>query len=320
MATTASMTTRSRLELFREFLSFFWLRPENALLVALRAEAYARTLPLMGDGPAADVSCGDGVFTFITSGGRLTPESDMFRSVRMDAAFRDEKYDAFDHFSPERYGVSVAQPAPIGFALGTDWKDTLLAKAKVLGFYERLLQHDNNRPLPLEDASFAYVYSNSAYWVDNFEAHLRDLVRITRPGGHLVFEMKHSRLLERGVAQWAGFMGERAVEVLDAGRAATWKGLRSIEDLRSILGSLDGTRVVEFSPIYGGLPVRMWDVGLRPLFTPLARLANGVSEELRAEAKAEWCAICESLLAHYLDGYRVEEDDAIEHLVVLERV
>ena len=315
----AAADPSSRIELFREFLSFFWLRPENALLLALRAEAYARTLPLMGNGPAADVSCGDGVFSFITCGGRLTAGSDMFRSVRMDRAFRDEKYDAFDHFDAQAYGVSVKSPAELRYDLGTDWKDALLQKAAVLDFHRRLMRHDNNEPLPLEDASFAYVYSNSAYWVDNFEGHLRDLVRITQPGGHLVFEMKHSRILESGMNQWADVMGARALGILDAGRAATWRGLRSLAELRDILGSLPGTRIVEITPVYGGLPVRMWDIGLRPLFTPLARLANGVPEEVRAEAKAEWCAICEAVLSDYLASYRASDDDAVEHLIVLER-
>ena len=57
---------------FKEFLKFFWLRPENALLLSLIAEAYQSTLKYFGDGSnTIDVSCGVGVFSFIVLGGTL---------------------------------------------------------------------------------------------------------------------------------------------------------------------------------------------------------------------------------------------------------
>ena len=71
-----------RKELFKKFIKFFWLRPENALLLSIRSEKYSSTFNLLGE-MNMDISCGDGVFTFLTMGGELSDESDMFRSVNI---------------------------------------------------------------------------------------------------------------------------------------------------------------------------------------------------------------------------------------------
>ena len=38
-----------RTKYFQQFLRFFWLRPESALLLAIRTEKYASTTELMGE-------------------------------------------------------------------------------------------------------------------------------------------------------------------------------------------------------------------------------------------------------------------------------
>ena len=81
---------------FKEFLKFFWLRPENALLLSLRAEAYQSTLKYFGDGSnTIDVSCGDGVFSFIVLSGTLSNKTDMFRSLDLTSE-RKGNFDSFD--------------------------------------------------------------------------------------------------------------------------------------------------------------------------------------------------------------------------------
>ena len=65
-----------RKELFNKFIKFFWLRPENALMTSIRSQKYSSTSNLLGE-MNMDISCGDGVFTFLTMGGELSDESDM---------------------------------------------------------------------------------------------------------------------------------------------------------------------------------------------------------------------------------------------------
>ena len=66
--------------LFKSFLNFFWLRPENALIFSLKADKlnfYKKYFK----GNSIDISCGNGIFTFLTFGGRISEKNDMYQSL-----------------------------------------------------------------------------------------------------------------------------------------------------------------------------------------------------------------------------------------------
>ncbi|GIQ62824.1 hypothetical protein PACILC2_13920 [Paenibacillus cisolokensis] len=306
-----------RLYYFRQFLNHFWLRPENALLLALRAESFKKTFNFFDDAEASiDVSCGDGVFSFIANGGQISADSDMFRSLRFGK--REGDFDAFDCFD-DTYKMNVIKEADRKFKYGIDWKSSLLAKASKLNFYQNTLVHDNNNKLPFEDESFQYVYTNSAYWVAKFEEHIKDLFRITASHGHIVLQIKTNNILQLSSRYYAPFMGEKFHTIIDAGRMSTWKGLRSKEDILNMIISFGNVDILSVEPIYGGLLARIWDIGLRPLFNPLARMANSLSDEERVSIKKEWNEILFDLFEESLQKYKSSENDAIEYLIVLEK-
>jgi hypothetical protein len=251
-------------------------------------------------------------------GGELSSETDMFHSLNVENTFREGDQDHFDSYD-EDYSVGIEKAPGLNYDYGTDWKPNLLSKAAHLDFYTDLIEHDNNEPLPFEDGSMTYVYNNSAYWVDRFAFHLQYLVRVTESGGHVVLEMKTEAIKEYTSRNYAPFMGDRFHEIIDAGRLSTWKGLRSKEEILRILEELDNCHVHTVEPLYGGLPVQMWDIGLRPLFAPLSKMANGISAEQRVEVKEEWCTILYELFEDYLGQYEPEEETAVEYMIVLEK-
>ncbi len=309
-----------RKDYFKEFLNWFWLRPENALLLAIRAERYHSTLKYFGKGDkTVDISCGDGVFSFITFGGSLSSKTDMFRSVKTEKTFRKEDYDAFDHFDESDYLVEIEDKPDRSYEYGTDWKENLLKKADKLDFYNKLIQHDNNNSLPFPDEEMKYVYSNSTYWVDNFKFHLKDLVRITEEGGHIILEIKVKSIKNHTSRNYLPSMGEKFHEIIDAGRLSTWKGLRSKEKVIKILKNIEGVEIKRIEPIYGGLPVKIWDIGLRPIFNPLVKMANNLSPEKRVKVKEEWNQIFYNMFEHLLTNYEATDDTAVEYLIVLEK-
>ena len=59
-----------RLDRLNRFTHAYWLRPENAYWMTLRSLALKQR-PFSS--PSADVSCGDGVFSFLHAGGELDP-------------------------------------------------------------------------------------------------------------------------------------------------------------------------------------------------------------------------------------------------------
>ena len=204
----------NRSDYFRKFLNFFWLRPENALLLAIRAEKYRETVKFMGS-YNIDVSCGDGVFSFITMGGELSSESDMFRGMKKIRE-RVGDYDVFDYYN-DSYFVNVIKKPDYFYNLGTDWKENLLKKAKLLNYYDELKVHDNNKAFDLKNESVDYVYSNSFYWVEEYIKHLKDLIRTLKSGGYLVLEIKTSAIKNFTSKVYAPFMGDRFHSIIDAG-------------------------------------------------------------------------------------------------------
>lgn len=310
---------KTREDYLKEFLNFFWLRPENALMLAIRAEKYASEL-LAGpkDKKIIDISCGDGVFSFVTAGGELSEDTDMFQAID-NSRKRVGNFDAFDFFE-ETYKINRKRTPEIQVTTGTDWKDSLLKKAGKLGFYENLIQHDNNQPLPIATESYDLAYSNSAYWVENFEAHLKDISRITRPGGRIVLEMKIDNIKQFNSMNYAQhLLGTDACELLDAGRLETWKGLRSYAEVKRILSDIPDTHLIKAEPIYGGLLAQMWDIGLRPLFNPLTKMASTCPEHIRQEAKKEWNETLFQLSSQYIRNYSCNAEEAIEWIFVLEK-
>ena len=66
-------------ELLRRYLNIYWLRPENAFWTVLRSLAWRQVaMP----SPSIDLSCGDGVFSFVHAGGAFGPSFDVFQSER----------------------------------------------------------------------------------------------------------------------------------------------------------------------------------------------------------------------------------------------
>ena len=307
----------SRKQYLEQYLNWFWLRPENALMLTIRAEKFSSTFKYF-DSDSLDVSCGDGVFSFIAGGGLLGFDSDMFMSVD-NTKPRLGNFDAFD-FYDEAYKVDILKPPSINFSHGSDWKMNLINKAENLNWYKNLFVHDNNLTFPFKNNIFGYIYSNSTYWVQQFDEHINDLVRLLRPGGYLVLEVKTTNIEKYSSYEYACDMfGIKACELFDAGRRSTWKGLKSLGEYRKFFDNIKELELIEEKPVYGDMLVQIWDIGLRPLFNPLSKMANGLDEQTRREVKKEWVETVYNLAEHYVTNYEAEIDSAVEYLYVLRK-
>ena len=127
--------------LFKSFLNFFWLRPENALIFSLKADKlnfYKKYFK----GNSIDISCGNGIFTFLTFGGRISEKNDMYQSLDYG------NKDIYDKY--ENYNIKIDYSPKKKFLYGSDWKKNLLKKSKKLKFYKKLILHDNNFKFPFK--------------------------------------------------------------------------------------------------------------------------------------------------------------------------
>ncbi|MHC4611383.1 MAG: class I SAM-dependent methyltransferase, partial [Planctomycetota bacterium] len=267
---SAERTTRS--QRLRRFLSAYWLRPENAFWMALRSEVLACS-PWRR--PCVDISCGDGVFSFLHAGGLLDDDFDVFWGTAPLEGSAGEHADAFDYVD-ESYRPIVLRPPDYAIDVGTDWKPNLLTKAGLLGLYEELLVHDNNEPLPFDDGAFRTVYCNAAYWVRNIDGFCREIRRITNDDGCVLLEVKLDSVLRYTLGRYRKVLGDRFLNIVARGRAGTWPTIadRATWEARFTRAGLAVERAI---PFVTRTHAHLWDVGLRPIAPMLIELANSVT-------------------------------------------
>lgn len=285
---------------FDALLNVFWLRPETALWRELDIRAMQE---FSLKSPALDIGCGDGIFAFVRSGGRFSPEFDAFRAMSgLDKFF--ENVDVFDAFDA-KVSPAVTSVPTYRISCGFDHKANLLSKAGQLGLYDTLKEGDANQKLPFEDASFMSIFSNIVYWLDDPQAVLKEIGRILRPGGQACLMLPNQTLPEfsfynqlyvkTGDKKWA------FLEKLDRGRFSD-----NIRQARSrsaweAMFKQAGLAVAAHKAHLSKTVVQTWDIGLRPLFPVLHRMAGAVSPEKLPEIKREWVAIMRQFLEPLAD-------------------
>lgn len=293
-------------ELLSDALALYWLRPENGLAVA----SYCLRGIDLAPGPdqtAADFACGDGVNTFFKCGGRLDFGFDVFGDAVHPASAKEvaeKSIDVFDHGN-DAYAPAVSSRPSHRYAAGTDHKETLLAKAAKLGFYDDLILGDLREEPGTDDESLDLAYCNSLYWVTEADAALKHILRKVRPGGRLVFDVMTDRRANLQFGNLTPTMPEAWRALMDRGRQHNNPGLRSERGWDRLFAAEGAAEIVEKRDIFPTAIAIAWTVGLRPLFPALNRMAHAVPPDRRMAIKQEWV---ETLVELLLPLLAVPED------------
>ena len=270
-----------------QFLNVFWLRPETAMWRCIDANAMQefafRT-------PSMDFGCGDGVFSFLRSGGEFNNSFDVFQATTgLDKFFENKDvYDAFD----EKLAPTVVQRPSYQIDVAFDHKENLLKKAATLGLYKSFKVGDGNAPLPFGDKAFASIFSNIVYWLDNPRAVLSELRRVLHDDGEICLMLPDKLLLDysfynslyvkTGNPSWSW------LERLDRGRLSdNIKQAKSGDEWEEIFHGC-GLRVFSHTRHLSKPVIQMWDIGLRPLFPALMNMVWAIDPEKLPEIKAEF--------------------------------
>jgi len=291
-AHTAS--TRPPETLLRRYLNTLWLRPENALWMTLRSLTMSRCDLRR---PAVDVSCGDGVFLFLHLGGEFDPDFDVFTSVGHLDDVRTRHANVFDHVDAH-YVPTVVAPPRMRVDLGTDAKPAMLEKARRLPLYDRLLEHDNNAPLPIPHHAFASVYCNAAYWIRNIDAFLADLAGITAPTGRVILHVKLTAMRAYTLDAFRGVLGDRFLDIVGRGRMDCWPTLADRKTWETRFCRA-GLTIHDVTPIASRTHAHLWDVGLRPIAPLLMKMVRAINPRTRASIKREWVDLFLELLTPF---------------------
>ncbi len=278
--------------LLRRFLEAYWLRPENAFWMTLRSA----TLQQAGfRAPVADLACGDGVYTFLHSGGALHPDFDVFLGAVPHDDTSNLRHDMFDA-SSERYQPEILQGPTERIDLGLDLKPALLEKARRLHLYDRLVQHDANRPLSIPDASLRTIYCNAAYWVREIDAFLREIHRTLTPDGRAILQVKLDSLNRYTLEPHRAALGDAFLDIIGRGRRDCWPTLAARSEWERRFAAA-GFHIESATPFITRTHAYLWEVGLRPIAPLLVRMANALTANTRATIKRDWVDLFMHLLA-----------------------
>ena len=291
----------------RSYLQLNWLRPENALLSVFKSKCFA---DIEFNSPSIDISCADGIFTFIHLGGKFHEDFDYYKSTRAKEFNHSSFIDIYDSYD-ESYDPKIVEKPSSTIDYGTDWKQALLNKSSKLKLYKNLVLHDNNvTPLPFNDNFFKTIYSNSVYWVQNVENLLSDINRILHPDGLAILEVMTPSHLET-LKNLASYLSPRAISILDRKRTETMPGLHTAKEWKEIMLNA-GFEIKEIRSVYPHkMIIDFWNIGLRPIAHLLIRMAYDIEEKERMEIKKEWVEIFFELfkpLISLKQTYSIDDD------------
>lgn len=268
--------------MLKTLLNAYWLRPETALWRACDIKAMRG---FNFSSPSLDIGCGDGVFSFIRAGGVPSEDFDVFSVGNLDAY--SSNVDVYDVSSS--IDIAISRRPTYQIDVGIDHKPNLLNRACKLGLYRKLMAADANARLPFDDDSFTSVFSNVIYWLDEPSHVLREIRRVLKPRGNVCF------LLPDNTFQKVRFR----YPILDRGRSDNIKHARS--DWPQLIESA-GMRVLSHGMHLGPAIVQFWDVGLRPIFPALKKMADSIPSSKLPAIKKEWVSMLMPLLSPLIES------------------
>lgn len=269
-----------------DLLNVFWLRPETALFRSIDIRAMEDFAFVS---PSLDLGCGDGIFSFIRAGGKFSPSFDAFQSMANMGLFF-QKFDVFD--SSRKISPTVIRRPNYLIDFALDHKKNLLSKAAALGLYRNLRIGDADKGLPFPDDTFNSIFSNIVYWLKDPAKAFAEIARVLKPGGRCCV-MLPNRTFPEFSFYYRMVMQKRRkefrfLEKLDRGRLAdNIKQAKSAEEWTKLAAS-SGLRVVSHKAHLSKTVIEIWDIGLRPLFPVLHKMASNLDRKTAATLKREW--------------------------------
>ena len=290
----------------KQLMNYYWLRPETVLW-RLRDIELLQNIELKGR--SLDLCCGDGIYSFIRSGGEFSTAYDAFVDVKkVDKFFDGEDIyaDCLDSWDPSFIKKFPKNKIDVGY----DWKQGLLDKAERLGLYGELIQGDANEKLNLPDESFDSVFSNAIYWMNNIEGLLGELNRVLTDSGQLVVSVPDQGFVDSSL--YGKFIKQNQlvpeyVTKLDRGRFHdNFQTVRSDEDWQ-LLFKESNFKVVEHKKYLSSQTIEAWDIGLRPFSPYLIRMQHKLSPKDLLDIKTDWVNEITPIAFEYFQGESLRE-------------
>ena len=270
--------------------------------------------------PSLDLGAGNGLLSFVSMGGELSPNYDFFTNAGgLDSFFKGG--DIYNSFSKAGKPEYILKKPDYIIDIALDHKENLLKQAEFLGVYKKLIAADANKTWPLEEKSLESVISNVLYWLSDKHHSFRELHRVLRKGGKVFLFLQTKNFtkfcLSYHPEDFPGY--EKTLRVLNRSRKESHLWQTDIGEIEQLAGQY-GFEVLHHQYCYSKFFLTMWDIGLRPLSPVLIDMANSFSPEKRKQYKEKWVDILHEILQPiYNEETRKELSDGGYLYVVLEK-
>ena len=287
---------KSTASILESFLNFYWIRPEVAVwrtldVILLRSINFYK--------PIIDLGCGDGSFAFTLFNGKTSNTFDIYKTISNTKGFYDDE----DIHTHRKIIYPTITKKPIKqIQVGLDQKKSLIEKASTFHIYEKLIQHDLEKPLPFENAIFNTVFSNVFYWLHNIENVLSESSRICKKNGKIILFLPDSEFKKHLIYTLYKKHGYEWARILDRGIYQNIaKHSYTHHQWERIFSKLGLSVVLHYNYLSPNL-VNLWNVITRPYSPYVIELANQVNITKRNDIKKRVIRELKPLLVSILNN------------------
>ena len=240
--------------------------------------------------PSLDLGCGDGTFSFLRANGEFDELYDVFMDVdNLDKFYENcDVYDSFHNITD----IKIKKYADYKIDVGLDHKQNLMNKAEKLSLYNEFILANANEKLPFADESFASIFSNIIYWLDDPENTFKEIYRILKRGGKCCVMLPNVTFLESSFYYRFCKLGKikefEFLRLIDRGRVdGNIKVVKTYDEWKGIIGN-SGLKIEACVPHLSKTLIQIWDIGLRPIFPMLKKMTEQLDDETLLNIKSEW--------------------------------
>jgi len=202
---------------------------------------------------------------------------------------------------------------------GLDLKFNLLDKAKKLNFYKKLIQHDLNKPIPMESSSLNSIFSNVFYWIDNLEFLIKECHRILKPGGKLIVCVPNNLFKKNLIFNQYLMKKQEWAKELDRGIYANIsKHCYSFSKWKSLFSKV-GFKVENHSNYLSEDLIKFWSIGFRPYSPYFIEMANSLDSKTRKKIKEKLVKEIVPIIDSYVNYELSSNKKKCFHLLVLKK-
>lgn len=281
-------------KLVENFLNFYWVRPETAIWRSLDAIILKK---FKFSNPMLDIGCGDGSFSFTNLEGEISHSFDSYKNMNNTKGFFDGK-DIHDQFVGEK--PRITKKPKMNIDIGIDWKESLLKKAKDLKFYNKVIQHDANTPLPFENEQFQTIFSNTFYWLNDIEHIFKEAKRICTNSGKIIICVPDEKFKQSLIYTNYLKKNQTWAKMLDRGISSNIKHCYSEKKWEEIFSKFE-LKVENHVNYLSENLIKFWSIGLRPYSPYIIDMANKLKPEERLKIKKRIIKEITPLIQSYIE-------------------